>query len=101
MMSVSAAYNKDLNVPPPSKPARRQRGPQLVILKAPISESEILEEEANFRAEIRKLFYPDSNFVAAGMNRKNSEEDEAESCESSEDDVEEFTDVDATGDFFH
>lgn len=69
--------------------------------KAPISETEILDEEANFRAEIRKLFYPDSNFVAAGMNRKNSEEDEVESCDSSEDDVEEFADVDASGEFFH
>jgi hypothetical protein len=87
---------------PVSLPVVRE-GLNWLSCKAPVSESQILEEEANFRAEIKKLFYPDSNFVAAGMNRKNSEEDDAESGESSEDEVEveEFMDVDASADFFH
>lgn len=48
------------------------------------------KEEQEFHADIKKLFYPDTQFIAPGMDRKNSEdeeEDDAGSLESSDEEL--------------
>lgn len=60
-----------------------------------IDEASIAKEEARLNADVKKLFYPETNFMAPGMDRKNSEEDEEEieSCDSSEDEMEGVPDL--------
>ncbi|CAG9317827.1 unnamed protein product [Blepharisma stoltei] len=61
-----------------------------------IDEASVAKEEAKLNADIKKLFYPETSFMAPGMDRKNSEEDEEEeieSCESSEDEMEGVPDL--------
>ena len=58
-----------------------------------VEESAVAKEETRLNADIKKLFYPETNFMAPGMDRKNSEdEEEIDSCES-EEDVEEASDL--------
>ena len=64
-----------------------------IINSNPWEEGMIIQEETQLQSEIKKLFFPETAFVAPGMDRKNTEEDEEEedddieSCESSEDDI--------------
>jgi hypothetical protein len=58
-----------------------------------LDEALVTKEETRLNADIKKLFYPETNFMAPGMDRKNSEdEEEIDSCES-EEDVEEASDL--------
>ena len=61
-----------------------------VISRNEWDENRILQEEIQLQDDIKNLFYPDTNFMVPGMDRKTSEdEEELESCDSSE---EEFSD---------
>lgn len=61
-------------------------GLKWVITENVLDEALVSKEEARLNADIKKLFYPDTNFMAPGMDRKNSEdEEEIDSCESDED----------------
>jgi hypothetical protein len=64
-----------------------------IISENTIEESFVSKEETRLNADIKKLFYPETNFMAPGMDRKNSEdEEEIDSCES-EEDIEEGSDM--------
>lgn len=60
-----------------------------------LEEQEVSQEEAKFHCEVKQLFYPDTKFMAPGMDRKNSEEEEEDidSYESSEEEAEEIHNV--------
>lgn len=72
-------------------------GLRWVQQKPAIEETELLAQEAKLHSEIKQLFYPETNFVAPGVDRKNSEDEDYEdndSCESSDaemDDVSGFS----------
>lgn len=68
-------------------------GIKWVIAESNLEESLVSKEEIRLNADIKKLFYPETNFMAPGMDRKNSEdEEEIDSCES-EDDIDEGSDI--------
>ena len=63
-----------------------------VIESNPWEEGMILQEENKLQNDIKALFFPDTPFVAPGMDRKNTEEDEEDdedidSCDSSDDEI--------------
>lgn len=75
-----------------------------LINSSPWEECKILQEKDQLKADIDKLFFPDTVFAAPGMDRKSTEEDEEDdedidSCDSSEDDMgDELPDLSGFGD---
>ena len=68
-------------------------GLKWIITENVLEESAVSKEELRLNADIKKLFYPETNFMAPGMDRKNSEdEEEIDSCES-EEDLDEGSDI--------
>ena len=68
-------------------------GIKWVIAENSLEEAAVSKEEVRLNADIKKLFYPETSFMAPGMDRKNSEEEEEiDSCES-EEDLEEGSDI--------
>ena len=68
-------------------------GLKWIITENVLEESAVSKEELRLNADIKKLFYPETNFMAPGRDRKNSEdEEEIDSCES-EEDLDEGSDI--------
>ena len=68
-------------------------GIKWIVAENVLEEGLVSKEEVRLNADIKKLFYPETNFMAPGMDRKNSEdEEEIDSCES-EEDIDEGSDI--------